>query len=78
MPVLTPPPYRVQDITSQPWQKWFSFVFSMITKFYTENNVVIDSSSNGLVLKDTAGHYWKVTVSVGGVLTTTDLGTTKP
>jgi streptogramin lyase len=31
-----------------------------------------------LVLLDTAGHYWGVTISTAGALTTTDLGTTKP
>lgn len=46
----------------------------------TTDDVIIDLSTKGLVLKDTAGtpHYWRVTVSTLGVLTTTDLGTTKP
>ena len=40
----------------------------------------IDLATKGLVLKDTQGtpHYWRVTVSTSGVLTTTDLGTTSP
>lgn len=37
---------------------------------------VHDDSSKGTVLKDSNGHYWRVTISTGGVLTTTDLGTT--
>jgi hypothetical protein len=37
-----------------------------------------DDAAQGLVLKDTANHYWRVTVSTAGVLTTADLGTTKP
>lgn len=46
----------------------------------TTDDVIVDSSATGLVLKDTQGppHYWRVTVSTLGVLTTTDLGTTKP
>lgn len=46
----------------------------------TTDDVIIDLATKGLVLKDTAGtpHYWRVTISTLGVLTTTDLGTTKP
>jgi len=46
----------------------------------TTDDVVIDLATKGLVLKDTQGtpHYWRVTISTLGVLTTTDLGTTKP
>ena len=44
----------------------------------TTSDVIIDSTTAGLVLKDTAGHYWRVKINTSGVLTTTDLGTTKP
>lgn len=46
----------------------------------TTDDVIIDLATKGLVLKDTAGtpHYWRITVSTLGVLTATDLGTTKP
>jgi hypothetical protein len=46
----------------------------------TTDDVIIDLATKGLVLKDTQGtpHYWRVTISTLGVLTTTDLGTTKP
>jgi len=46
----------------------------------TTDDVVIDLATKGLVLKDTAGtpHYWRITVSTLGVLSVTDLGTTKP
>ena len=46
----------------------------------TTDDIIVDLATKGLVLKDTQGtpHYWRVTVSVLGVLTTTDLGTTKP
>lgn len=46
----------------------------------TTDDVIVDLATKGLVLKDTQGtpHYWRVTISVLGVLTTTDLGTTKP
>ena len=46
----------------------------------TTDDLIVDLATKGLVLKDTAGtpHYWRVTISTLGVLTTTDLGTTKP
>jgi hypothetical protein len=44
----------------------------------TTADVIIDSSTSGLVLKDTAGHYWRVKINTSGVLTTTDLGLVKP
>ena len=46
----------------------------------TTDDVIVDTSTKGLVLKDTAGtpHYWRISVSTLGVLTATDLGTTKP
>lgn len=37
-----------------------------------------DDAAQGVVLKDSAGHYWRMTVSTTGVVTTVDLGTTKP
>ena len=44
----------------------------------TTQDIIIDSTTSGLVLLDTAGHYWRVTISTAGALTTTDLGTVKP
>ena len=54
---------------------------SRITKGVdTTDDVIIDLATKGLVLKDTQAtpHYWRVTISTTGVLTTTDLGTSKP
>lgn len=46
----------------------------------TTDDIIVDLATKGLVLKDTQGtpHYWRITVSTTGVLTTTDLGTGKP
>jgi len=46
----------------------------------TTDDVIVDLATKGLVLKDTQGtpHYWRVTVSTLGSLTTTDIGTSKP
>ena len=43
-------------------------------------DILLINAANGLILKDAAGtpHYWRVTISTLGVLTTTDLGTTIP
>ena len=44
------------------------------------DDVIIDLATKGLVLKDTQGtpHYWRLGVTILGILTTTDLGTSKP
>ena len=46
----------------------------------TTDDLIVDSSAKGLVLRDNAGpdHYWRVTVNAAGSLVVTDLGTTKP
>lgn len=46
----------------------------------TTDDLIVDLATKGLVLKDTQAtpHYWRVTITTLGVLTTTDLGTTKP
>lgn len=51
---------------------------STITK--TTADFAFDNATKGVILKDTQGtpHYWRVTVSTLGVLTTSDLGTTLP
>lgn len=44
------------------------------------DDLIVDSATDGLVLRDTQGtpHYWRVRVNNVGVLVITDLGTTKP
>lgn len=44
----------------------------------TLDDVIVDDSANGLVLKSPDAHYWRVTVDNAGALTTTDLGLVKP
>lgn len=44
----------------------------------TTDDVIIDNSAKGLVLKSPNGHYWLVSVSNAGTLSQTDLGTTSP
>lgn len=44
----------------------------------TKDDLIVDSTTEGVVLKDSNGHYWRISISTLGVLTTTDLGTTKP
>jgi len=38
-------------------------------------DLVVNSDTKGIVLKDSGGHYWRITVNAAGVLSTTDLGT---
>ena len=59
-------------------QKWFSSIYDSFRNVSTDGDVTVDSSSRGLVLKDSAGVYWRVTISTAGVFTSTSLGKTKP
>ena len=76
--MISIPPIKETDLTSQSWLKWFSTIFDSFKNIDTNGDVLIDSSSRGLVLKDSAGVYWRFTVSTSGVVTSTNLGTTKP
>lgn len=44
----------------------------------TTDDLIVDLTTKGLVLKSPDAHYWRLTVDNTGVITTTDLGTTKP
>lgn len=44
----------------------------------TTDDIITDSTTKGPVLKSPNGHYWRATISNAGVVTWTDLGTTKP
>lgn len=42
------------------------------------DDIITDSTTKGPVLKSPNNHYWRATISNTGVVTWTDLGTTKP
>jgi len=44
----------------------------------TTDFITIDDNTKGIVLKSPNGHYWQSGISNAGVVTWTDLGTTKP
>jgi len=44
----------------------------------TTDDIITDSTTKGPVMKSPNGHYWRATISNLGVVTWTDLGTTKP
>jgi len=44
----------------------------------TTDDVITDSTAKGPVMKAPNGHYWRGAISNVGVVTWTDLGTTKP
>mgnify|MGYP007118305596 FL=1 len=44
----------------------------------TTDDIIIDDSDSGLVLKSPDGTYWRIQVTDLGVLTITNLGATKP
>lgn len=76
--MISPPPSRDNNLTSQAWQKWFNDVYEQFKNINTQGDTIIDSESRGVVLKDGAGVYWRVTINTTGSLTTTNLGTTRP
>ena len=52
---------------------------SRVTKgIDTTDDIITDSTTKGTVMKSPNGHYWRATISDLGVITWTDLGTTKP
>lgn len=76
--MISPPPSRDIDFTSQSWQKWFSDVYEQFKNINTSGDMIIDSNSRGVVLKDGSGNYWRVSISTTGSLTTTNLGQKRP
>ena len=46
----------------------------------TNSDIVVEDASRGIILKDGGAtpHYWRITVSTSGVLSTTDLGISLP
>ena len=44
----------------------------------TTDDVITDNTAKGPVMKSPNGHYWRAAISNVGVVTWTDLGTTKP
>jgi hypothetical protein len=49
-----------------------------VTKVDVPGDIISDDSTKGLVLQSPNAHYWRATISNAGVVTWTDLGTTKP
>ena len=77
------------NIGSSGWLGWFSKVKAILDKLGfsqtritngidTTDEIIVDSTTAGLVLKSPNLHYWRATISNAGVVTWTDLGTTKP
>lgn len=44
----------------------------------TTDYIIVDSTTHGFTAKSPNGHYWVMTISNAGVVTWTDVGTTKP
>ena len=74
---LSPTP-KDTELTSPAWQKWLSNIFEWSKKVETSGDVIVDSSSKGLVLKDSSGTYWRISVSTAGAVSATDIGTSLP
>lgn len=73
--------YVTTDNLPNPWDSLPSYLESLISNLDRPvGTAAIDDTGSGLILRDNAGtpHYWRVSVSSGGVLSTTDLGTARP
>jgi len=73
-------PITEKDLPNPEYLRWLEEVSKHVdglVSWGTRGTVVIDNV-DGLVLKDTDSHYWRLTVETDGSLTTTDLGTVKP
>lgn len=62
---------------------------AQLTRLHTDTalavNAILDGQNDavfeddvGPILKDAAGHYWRLSITTAGALTTTDLGTERP
>jgi hypothetical protein len=73
-------PLAVNNSSATPTANLQNWQANSVTKSHVSKGgaFVSDDSTMGVVLKDSAGHYWRLTVSTGGVVSTTDQGTTAP
>ena len=79
---IPPQPEQEKDFTVG-WVKWLRKLMDATKELQncsvdTTDDIIIDNSNSGIVLKSPDGHYWRVQVTNAGALTQTDLGTTKP
>jgi hypothetical protein len=44
----------------------------------TTDDVIVASPTKGVVLQSPNGHYWRLSISNTGTISSTDLGTTSP
>lgn len=81
-PTVAPVPLA-PTITDRVWLGWFVRVRDILLNrsgvgVDTDDDVITDSTTKGPVMKSPNGHYWRAAISNIGVVTWTDLGTTKP
>jgi hypothetical protein len=71
-------PPLIDKLESHAWKEWFRLIPVHVNKIDTTNDLIVDLSTKGLVLKSTNGTYFRVTVNDAGTLVVSNLGTTKP
>lgn len=82
-------PIGDKDIGSSGWLGWFSKVKNVLDKLGfnqtritngidTTDEIIVDSTTAGIVLKSPDLNYWRATISNAGVVTWTNIGATKP
>lgn len=60
------------------WNLFFKSNNRLAIGVDTDQDVIVDATSKGLVIKSPDGNYWRGAISNAGVVTWTSIGTTKP
>jgi hypothetical protein len=60
------------------WNAAFNGTNRLTRGVETKQDLIVDNTTSGLILKSPNGHYWRATISDLGAVTWADLGTTKP
>jgi hypothetical protein len=63
---------------SSAWNAAFDGSDRMNRGVDTTQDLIVTDTLKGMVLTSPNGHYWRATIGNTGILTWTDLGTTKP
>lgn len=66
------------EFSSDTAQGWFGRVRQALNKIDTDNDIIVENTLKGIVLRSPNLHYWRATISNAGVVTWTDLGLTRP
>lgn len=67
-----------QQLNTRLYELFRSMIHMLNVARDGSDDVIVDQDDKGVVLQSPDGHFWRITVNNSGVLSTADLGTTKP